>query len=52
MPALDAATFRRVYAFCYGGSGGFGGGGGGGGGGDFGSDCSSGILSPRMILSS
>ena len=43
------------YAFCDGGSGGFGGGvggGGGGGRGGVGSDCGSGILSPRMILSS
>ena len=39
------------FALCYVGSGGFGGGGGGGGGGGVGSDCGSGILSPRMILS-
>ena len=41
----------QCFALCDGGSGGVGGGGGGGGGG-VGSDCGSGILSPRMILSS
>ena len=40
-----------LYAFCDGGSGAFGGGGGGGGGG-VGSGRGSGILSPKMILSS